>query len=498
MDWATNSRGEEVRAGTRDANGSFLRCPVCKLQVYHRSGQFRRPHFAHLSGNSNQACELYHPGAGDVGGANASPTWTRPGTVAPTLGSPALIWRDGEPIPISLALRLPRFPEGYASTLRVSSALGQRRLCGESLTRTTFAQLSLREPPASVESTPRDAATEIRLGAVLQEFRLVGNFFHATVDGGVLERRNAPLELGEEYFLVTQRRLELPIPSGLEIIQHRADRSWTAYRLRLRDDAKTRNDDIPELRSFLGREIVPSRPRVEVIWPPPCRFDLDGARVYRTTTSQLIVRSDSEPPKYESATAGAAEVAALGEDLYSVDLKFRDGEAVVWLPGGSLQRLRFEDSGLVEPESIYFKSGNELMELYAPQAGDLARSTGPIEIRVPAERLWRRVRIGRLPLRPIPHGHVHSIDGPVLADIDAGAFGSIHVARTASGEETRPPWYSRFEKLIVGIAGPAASKRLCSVRTKGQLVRWAAENKAQPILPLMLLALSAEVDRGIS
>lgn len=497
MDWATNSRGEEVSAGTRDAIGSFLRCPVCKLQVYHRSGPFRRPHFAHFSGNSSQACELYHPGAGDDGGANATAAWARPRTIAPILGSPALIWRDGEPIPTSLALRLPRFLEGYASTLTINSALGQRRLRGESLARTTFAQLSLREPPASIESMPRDAATEIRLGTLLQEFRLAGNFFRATVDGGVLEHRNVPIELGEEYFLVTQRRLELSIPRALEIVQERTDRSWMAYRLRLRDDAKTRHDDISELRSYLGREVVPSRPRVNVIWPPPSRFDPDGARVYRTTISQLIVRSNAEPPRYLSATSGDSEVAALGEGLYCIDLKCREGEAVVWLPGGSVQRLRFEDSNFAEPEGISFKSGTESIALCAPQAVELARSSGLIEIRVPAERLWRRVRIGRLPLRPIPHGHVHFISGPVL-DIDAGAFGSFYVEPAAIEKETSPPWYLPLEKLIAGIAGPAASRRLGSVRTKGQLVRWAAENNAQPILPIMLFALSAEVDRGIS
>src|SRR3546814_19690596 len=45
----------------------------CKAGIYYRNGTYNRPHFAHYSGNSNRACELYHPGIGGFDGTLGSP-----------------------------------------------------------------------------------------------------------------------------------------------------------------------------------------------------------------------------------------------------------------------------------------------------------------------------------------------------------------------------------------------------------------------------------------
>ncbi len=499
MDWAIDSSGEHIRAGSQHAERDGLRCPVCKARVHHRNGHVRRAYFAHFSGNSNQACELYHPsvGAASVGITGNASTGFHFATAVSYLEAPALIWRDDRPIPVSLWLRLPRLPVGYASTLRLHSPLGQQRFPGELLAKAYFAQVALQEPPASVEASPRDPAIEIRLKDVLQQFRLTGNFFRAHVDGGVLEARVVPLELGETYVLVTQRCLPLPHPDALEILQTRTERNWTAYRLRLRDVAETRTHDVAELRAYLEREIVPARPKIDLLWPPPNRLDPDGTRIHATTVCQLIVRSNAGPPIYRALETGGAEVTTLGKDLYAINLASQKGEALVGLPGSAYQQLRFEDTELIEPKGVVLSSDQEFAGLHTTQANELAHHTGRIAIQVPTERLWQRVRINLLPLRPCSEHREHALDGPLLS-LDCGAFGRVFTSVCITEEKHRLLWYARFENLVVGMAGPLAWRRLDSVRTKEQLLHWAAGNGVQALLPLMLSAFLIEVDRGLS
>lgn len=497
VDWATNPEGKHIQAGTSGIYGERLRCPVCKSLVYHRQGLSRRPHFAHFSGNSNQECELYYPGAGTYQSRGTEPTDRTRGEIAPPgLGKAALVWRDAAPIPISLALRLPRFPTDYASALNISTSMGQRPALGQNLTRTTFVRVSLQEPPATIDSRPRDYATEIQLRALLAQFRFTGNFFRVSGEGGILELRSVPLELGESYILVTQRPLGAARPPALDVTEERTDRSWSVYRLTLRDQHQTREVDIQDLRAFLDRGIVPARPRVDVIWPAPSQFDPDGARVYGKGVSQLIVRSSSGDPRCEATEKAGTDIVGLEDGLYAIDFKKSEGEAVIWIPGGAQQRVRFEDVPVMHPRGVGLGSDGDCVDLImlandSGQLGDLAK------IVVPTESLWRRIRVNGQKLRPIPNGQSHVIEGP-LREIDAGAFGGIYLAPRSELGALSPPWHSRFEPLITGLAGRSAAMRLHSVLTKEELTRWALEHKAGVLLPIMLSAFSAEVDRGIS
>jgi len=51
---------------SKAVSGRRYRCPVCDKPVVLRSGQFRTPHFAHISKTANPKCALYHPGSGIV------------------------------------------------------------------------------------------------------------------------------------------------------------------------------------------------------------------------------------------------------------------------------------------------------------------------------------------------------------------------------------------------------------------------------------------------
>lgn len=496
MDWALNAAGDHVRAGGPGANGYALRCPVCKASVYHRQGVIRRPHFAHFSGNFNQTCELYYPGASY---SNAGAGAPRSFAVRPNVGSPALIWVDTESIAFSLQLRLPRTPIGYASTLSVISSRGRRLFHGADLARASFVSLPLQQPPAKVETSPKDSAMEIWVESLLSQFHLSGNYFRTTVTGGVLERPDTALELGDEYIFVSQRRLCEPYPPALNLVREpRQHGSWWIYHLGLRADPNTLDDDIVDLKFYLGRSIVPPREKANVIWPPPSRYDPDGTPVFLETTCQLIVRSNVSQLNVEAGVTSTVTVAELGGGLHSVNMNALEGEVIVWTPEGSALRLRLQQVDFTPPVGVTLTARGEVADLTSSSVIPIVSHVGSIDVAVPAESLWRRAQFNGKKLRPIPGVAVQSFEGP-LQDIDFGAFGCVVVpqyphAESASGV----PWYERVSNLVAALIGPTAAVSLKSIHSKHEAVRWAIDRKATHLLPLVLSAFSAEEDRDIS
>ncbi|WP_435634845.1 hypothetical protein ACSC9U_26555 [Pseudomonas solani] len=498
MEWAIDYNGNHIRAGDRDSEKAFLRCPVCKARVYHRNGYSRRAHFAHFSGNSNQECELYYPGMGisTFGNKGTINSETYSISESLNLGSPALIWRDGEQIPISMLLRLPSLPREYPWALCINSQLGHRKLSGEQLEKTTFAPVALQIPPTNIEISPRDPTIEARLKEVIGNFKHEGNFFRAHHGGGTLIASNAPLELGETYYLVSQRGLSLVQPNALEILQTRADRNWTVYKLRLRDNPESRKQDITDLRNYFSRDISLPRPKVDLLWPPPSRIDPDGAYVYSTSTKQVIIRSNTSSP-YGASTTSTLDATPLGRNLYSISFGSLDEEVSIGVRGGTHQHLRFEDVDLAKPDGVELRSANLIAGLHTVDAVKVVNCKEGLVVKVPTERLWRNARVNQLPLRSLPTHRVYEISDSIK-ELDFGSFGRVSVSLPAIEDGLDALWYKKFERLIVAMAGPLAWAQLSRVSSRGQLISWAARNRAHPILPLILSAFSVEVDRGLS
>lgn len=496
MEWATNAAGDQVRAGTPDAYGyAPLRCPVCKAAVYHRSGTYNRPHFAHYSGNSNRKCELYDPRKGSQGGTS-SPQPRH--LVQSGFGAPALIWVDEELASLSLRLRLPKFPKGYTSKLTITSSNGTRTLVGEELTRTALIPIPLREPPATVKTTPPDPATEMRVEDVLRQFRLSENYFRMVTNGGVLENLDAALELGEEYFYVSQRPLPEPFPSALKIAKRKEHWGWWVYQVALQDSPDTRRGDIADLKSYFGKSIVAPKPRIEVVWPPASRFDADGTAIFAKTTRQLIARSNGGPPNVEAGSGAKVAIEDLGKEHYQITFNPQEEDAIVWMPEGAIRRIRFADEPLATPRGVMLTTATGGADLASVTAAEIASQYAAIEVSVPSERLWRNARVNGRRLSPLPDGKSLRLKGP-LQGIRFGAFGSVAISKQViSGELPLPPWYSNISLIVATSVGRAASEGLKFIHSKHQAVRWAAENDAMHLLPLVLSALSAGVSRGVS
>jgi hypothetical protein len=382
--------------------------------------------------------------------------------------------------------------------LTITSSSGKRTLAGEELTRTVLVSIPLHEPPARVKTDPPDLAIEMRLEEVFSQFKLSGNYFRTTMNGGVLENADAALELGEEYFYVSQRAFPEPSPSALKIAGRKEHRGWWVYRVLLQDRPDTRDDDIADLRFYLGRSIVAPKPRVEIIWPPASRFDADGTAVFADTVKQLIARSDGGPPNVETGSGGEVAIGDFGDGCYQITLNTPEEEAIVWMSSGASRRLRFVAPSQAAPRGVTLTASNDRADLASTLAAEVARQSGAIEVLVPSERLWRNARLNGNRLSPLPDGQRLILEGP-LQDLRFGAFGSVasaHQVRNNCADEN--PWYAKMERIVAATLGRAASERLKSVRSKHQAVRWAVENDAMRLLPLVLSALPSEVNRGVS
>jgi len=490
MKWALDYRGEHIKAGSDDAERASLRCPACKRRVYHRQGPTRQAHFAHFSGNSNQECELYYPGMPDSS-HNTEKTKADKALLTPhipSLGGPALVWLDGAPIPTGLTLRIPKFIEDPQPTIYINSTLGQRKLSKDTLNKITFSAVSLNVPPATVETRPYNHEIVTSTTRILQDFKEDGNFFRAHSDGGVLIARNVALELGETYFILTQRQLSLTRPNALEVISTRVDNKWTAYQVCLRDNPESREEDIIELASYLGRVVIPARQKLDILWPPPITFDADGAGVYETTTSQLIVRCNAGLPSCITTTSMPGDVKELSDDLFSVSLPEQEGDILIGPKTGNFQLIRIESRDFLEPEGVIIKSINTTAGLHTTGATEAALESGAKIIQVPTQRLWRQIRINTLSLPP-PYPLARTFETLLtITELDAGAFGQFIMHSQNEDSTCHLDWYKKFEFLILNIAGRTAFKSLAHVYTKGQLLSWSSRNRTQALLPIMMYA----------
>jgi hypothetical protein len=337
----------------------------------------------------------------------------------------------------------------------------------------------------------------MRIDAALSEFRLSGNFFRATASGGVLESQDAALELGEEYFYVSQRALAEPYPQALKISERKENRGWLAYRVLLRDSPHTRTEDLAGLRRYLCRSVVPPQPRMEIVWPPAYRFDADGTARFVKATKQLVVRSDHGPPYVETGGGAKIPVENLGEGLYEIRLNAHVQEIIVWISPRAVRRLHFEDVPSATPRGVVLTVSSGSADLASVAAAAIAGQSGAIEISVPSERLWRNARINGKRLSPLPNGENITLEGP-LQDVRFGAFGSVFAMKPFTGGVGVTPWYSRVQHIVAASVGRAAVRGLASIHSKHQAVRWAAANNATLLLPLVLSAFVSEVNRGVS
>jgi hypothetical protein len=352
-------------------------------------------------------------------------------------------------------------------------------------------------PPAEFGTTPQDAALESLVNETISTFRFSGNYFRATTEGGVLEQQDSALELGERYWLVTQNPLREPAPQMLRIEEKRSDRAWHAYRIFLPESGNREDDDLRELSAYLGRGVVQSRPKVNIVWPTPDRIDLDGVPVFDTSLSEIIVRSPLGVPHCLMSDAQLVKGEAISQDLFSIHFDGEVQDCVLGVLRGRGRRLRFEACQISRPASVMLELDGQHVELFATNASELFAAASTVSVKVPSNRLWRSVRINGTSLRPLPDEDEYVVQG-MPNSITFGSFGSLFRPPLAGSYSNEAEWYSAVERMVVQRFGARGLERLKQVRNKSDLVRWALECDALAFLPKLLTIKSAsEVARGI-
>ena len=495
MKWAINHKGEHVRADSPGISYAFeLRCPVCREQVFARSGRIREAHFAHYGGNFRKACEHYHPGEGVASGSQLALARPVNELSKPAFGAPAVLWKDEQSLPTSLYLRLPSAARGFASNVRViSRATSQFR--GKDLSKPAFAGLRLQEPPGYCQTTPYDSALEAQINDVLSQFRRSGNYFRTTSEGGVLEPQEKPLELGESYWLVTQEPLLEPIPELLHVYERRSDRTWLAYRISLPRLSEDELDGLSDLSAYLQRPVVRSRNRVNLLWPTPNRIDPDGVPVFDTSVTQILVRSLAGTPQclVQERLSDGEKVA---DGIFSFRFDGKAEEALVGIRSGAGRRLRFEECAHLIPAGVYLHVDDQRISAFEPHVHELLTDSSSVCIEVPSHRLWRNVRVNGEPLRPLPDKAEYVVIGQLLS-FSAGSFGEVLWPRQVNDNSSGPHWFAAVQSHVTQMAGKRAASDLRELRNRGQLLRWACEHDAYALLPKLMSLMSAGVARGV-
>lgn len=470
-----------------DAVGPYsfgLRCPHCKEPVFARPGSVREPHFAHRNGNANKDCEEYYPGE-DVWQSSWRAQLRRT-PAKERFGAPALLWRSGETLAASLYLRLLSHPLGFDSVVRITSfATSQYR--GSDLTKAAFVRLRLQTPPGNVHTSPVDEVIEQALAETLAQFRLTGNFFRATGEGGTLVPPDQPLELGQNYWLLTQSQLVQPVSDFVRIKEYRADKAWHAYLLELVFDPEDEVRAMSNIARYFSRDVIRRCPSVSLIWPLPDRIDIDGVKVFDSSMRELLVRSTSGPPRARLQDGPDLVGEHRENDLYSIKFVTNSSEAIVGLPNGRWERVRFEACKLRHPGSIWLSNQEERVALFEPRAEQVVASGLPLQIEVPDHRLWRHLLVDEQIVKPIPDGLVHEIQGP-LSEIEAGAFGS---AKASKGTHTSiGAGLIKAQKFVRTIKGDRAAIALRTISNHAMLLRWAKEHHATALLPKLMYEMA--------
>ena len=136
------------------------------------------------------------------------------------------------------------------------------------------------------------------------------------------------------------------------------------------------------------------------------------------------------------------------------------------------------------------------MQAFDQRLSKQLQHSNAVHIKVPSHSVWRNLRLNGYPLRPLPDGLEHIVEGPVHA-LYAGSFGDVLTDSTVGAEATMSSWYSPVESLVKCLAGANAASSLKNVSNKGQLVRWAHEYNGLMLLPKLLSMLSTGVVRGV-
>lgn len=497
MEWALNHRGDLISAGRVSRFETGLRCPQCAERVNLRRGVVYRAHFAHVSGARKLECDLYFPGGKGrpAEGAPRGPFEGLLDDVTATRGV-ILVWDPERDMQSALSVRVPSTPGVVISLVSKRGTSVVRPRDGA---RPVYAKVGLATPPATCETSPYTPSAQESIERALASFRLSWNYFRLNASGtATIVDPAAPLEEGEEYWLVSQTVPNRPAPQGVEVLSARQERSWHIIQLRVTVepglDAVLRDARCV----YLNRAVAPARPDLELLWPRPLYVEPDGVRYLSRATRRLLVRSSrSSPLALSDGRELPIEADWVASDVFELLVPEGCAELKLVALGARPQRVVLSEA-LYVPPAVNLRCDDVRVPLLDQEAGRFASENDACHIEVPYQRLSSLVRISRVGAPDGASGRTHLALGANAISADCGNFGSIVIRDSVGPNVDDAHWTSRITAQLRNQIAPHAFRALTRVRSRSQLMAWACTYSYIRLFPVIAKVQSLESNRAIS
>ena len=497
LEWALNYRSDLISAGIASRFETGFRCPQCAERVTLRRGAIYKAHFAHVSGARKLDCELYFPGAsGQV--ANGRERRAQEAFLQEDLAAEAanLVWDPGRDAPSALSVRIPSSP-GVVITLL--SRRGTSIVRPKEGSRPTYVRVGLASPPATCETDPYTPSIQELVVRALDSFRLSWNYFRANASGtATIVDPAAPLEEGEEYWLVTQTLPSRSPPQGVEIVSTKQERSWHIINLRVTAEPAL-DATLRQARSeYLNRAVRPARPKLELLWPRPVSVEPDGIRSLARSTRRLIVRSShSTPICLADGSAFPMECKWLAGDLFEVSVPNECAGLKLMALGSRPQRICLSDSVYLPP-GVLLRCEEGGLPLLDSVASKYALQHQPCQLELPYQRLLSVVHVSRVVTPERGPNRAPLTLGPDAIAVDCRNFGWLRLRETEDLKTVTTNWTSRLSPHMRRQIAPHAFRALMRVSSRAQLMSWANTYSYKRLLPAVTKILSLEPNSAIS
>lgn len=369
MDWAKDHRGNHVQPVRGAYFGFGLTCPCCGEAVYLKSGQMRRPHFAHYGNRAKPECEFYYPPP-EVLRPSVSRLLTKNSTLfsaRDSLRSGLFLAHRPDLSDFELFVRIPSLASvgQLSGSLEIQHGKGVKAFIATQLTRAYTVSVSPTVPLLECKGTGDLSGLADHLVAQTSSFAHGMNLFAATESGGRLLYAREPLEWGGRYWIVTDIPISPPdkVTETVEWSYRSSLAKWHVYEVELpttfiASELQTTRESLSE---FFGRLIRPRQPRAYVVDPLPHHFGADGACVYSHPPEVLyVLRTSSHEVTVDGPPDLIAEikVVVLADKWIQIEgIQTSTQDVAILINGVEQVVIRMEACDLIQPEGLRACSG---------------------------------------------------------------------------------------------------------------------------------------------
>jgi len=345
--------------------------------------------------------------------------------------------------------------------LSVTSKFGVRNFSANELRTAKFFPVTPQCPPARCTASGELAWIGHDVDDALAQFGYSGNFFRVSEGRGFLLRKDEPLEIGQQYRLLTQRQVPELRTVGLTVETENTYRSWQRYLVTLPASmSRLDRSALEAAESCLGRRIEEARPRADIIWPLPHHIEPDGTEVFGEETSKIMLRlSVSEHVELRSYTRSVLlpERSVYGE--VETDVSGLTNEVlIVFVDGKECARFKVEECAPFRPRGVQVRSQKFVSELFESSAAEtLADPAADKELIVPSHRVWKLIRRSGEHISPAPEAAALPLVGN-WPNVEAENFGSCALPAMARATRQAPQLVRRLAPELAAILRRAAGE----------------------------------------